>query len=199
MIGSIAVTLAGIVLFLFLFWRRLKEDYPSNQIFTTAFYVLGGILLGYAVSLKVSPASWFWIELAGIILGFALGILRYKLRFFEVLEALLLGLLPWLGFIYLRDSIENSSLHSFLAFFATACLITLFAFLSSHYKHFAWYKSGRIGFSGLATLGTFFLVRAAFASFFPFVISFIGKYEAILSGAAAFIFFLATFNLARST
>jgi len=198
MIGSIVTTLAGIILFLFLFWRRLKEDYPSSQIFTTAFYVLAGILLGYLVSLRVSQLSWFWIELVGITLGFGVGILRYKFRFFEVLEALTLALLPWLGLFFLRDSIDNSSLASFLSFFAVTCLITLFAFLDSHYKNFSWYRSGRIGFSGLTTLGTLFLVRAAFASFFPFVISFV-KYEAILSGVAAFVFFLATFNLARST
>jgi len=198
MIDSIVTTLAGMILFLFLFWRRLKEDYPSSQIFTTAFYVLVGILLGYFVSLRVSPLSWFWIELVGITLGFGVGILRYKFRFFEVLEALTLGLLPWLGLFFLRDSIDSSSLASFLSFFAVTCLITLFAFLDSHYKNFSWYRSGRIGFSGLTTLGTLFLVRAAFASFFPFVISFVG-YEAILSGVAAFVFFLATFNLARST
>ncbi len=198
MIGSIVTTLIGIILFLFLFWKRLREDYPSSQIFTTAFYVLVGILLGYGVSLKVSRESWFWIELVGIMLGFGVGILRYKFRFFEVLEALILGLLPWLGVFFLRDSIDRSSLPSFLSFFAVTCLITLFAFLDSHYKNFSWYRSGRIGFSGLTTLGTLFLVRAAFASFFPFVISFV-KYEAILSGVAAFVFFLATFNLARST
>lgn len=199
MIGSIVTTLAGIILFLFLFWRRLNEDYPSSQIFTTAFYVLAGILLGYGVSLKVSRESWFWIELVGIILGFGVGILRYKFRFFEVLEALTLGLLPWLGLFFLRDSIDSSSLPSFLSFFAVTCLITLFAFLDSHYKNLSWYRSGRIGFSGLTTLGTLFLLRATFASFFPFVISFVGKYEVVLSGVAAFVFFLATFNLARST
>ncbi|KKT67197.1 MAG: hypothetical protein UW61_C0014G0008 [Candidatus Curtissbacteria bacterium GW2011_GWC1_44_33] len=131
MIDSIVTTLAGMILFLFLFWRRLKEDYPSSQIFTTAFYVLVGILLGYFVSLRVSPLSWFWIELVGITLGFGVGILRYKFRFFEVLEALTLGLLPWLGLFFLRDSINSSSLASFLAFFAVTCLITLFAFFSS--------------------------------------------------------------------
>lgn len=199
MIGNILTTLVGIILFLFLFWKRLKEDYPSSQIFTTSFYVLVGVLLGFLVSLKVSPQSWFWFELIGIILGLGVGILRYKLRFFEVLEALTLGLLPWLALVFLRDSIINSSLASFLSFFAVTCLITLFAFLDSHYKNFSWYRSGRIGFSGLTTLGTFFLLRAAVASFFPFVISFVGKYEAILSGVAAFGFFLATFNLARST
>ena len=198
MLGSLVTTLAGIILFLFLFWRRLKEDYPSSQIFTTAFYVLAGILLAWGLSLKVSRESWFWLELVGIILGLGIGLLRYKFRFFEVLEALALGLLPWLGLFFLKDSIENSSLASFLSFFAVTCLITLFAFLDSHYKNFNWYRSGRIGFSGLTTLGTLFLLRAAFASFFPFVISFV-KYEAILSGIAAFVFFLATFNLARST
>ena len=109
-----------------------------------------------------------------------------------------MGILPWLGLIFLKDSIKLSSLTSFLAFFAVACLLTLFAYLDASYKNFSWYRSGRVGFSGLTTLGVLFLLRAAFASFFPDVISFV-KYEAILSGVAAFVIFLAIFNLARST
>jgi hypothetical protein len=197
MLSGILTSLLGIVLFLFLFWKRLKEDYLGSQIFSTAFYVLVGILAGFILSRRFFPLAWFWAEIVGIALGFSLGVLRYKLRLFEVLEALGMSLLPWLGIYFLKDSIESTSLVSFLAFFGVTCLITLYAFLDSHYKNFTWYSSGKAGFSGLATLGAFFLLRAAFASFFPFVLSFVDKYEAILSGVAAFIFFLATFNLAR--
>ena len=197
MLSGILTSFLGIILFLFFFWRRLKEDYPINQIFTTAFYVLVGILAGFLLSKKFFPSAWFWAEFLGVALGFALGVLRYKLRLFESLEALSVSLLIWLGVYFLKDSIVATSLPSFLSFFAVTCLITFYAYLDAHYKLFSWYASGKAGFSGLATLGLFFLVRAGFASFFPFVISFVDKYEAILSGVAAFIFFLATFNLAR--
>lgn len=198
MLADVLTGLVGVILFLFLFWRRLKEDYPTSEIFTSAFYILFGALLGYTLSRFYNPGLWFWLASLGIALALTLGVLRYKLRFFEVLESLILGILPWLGLIFLKDSIRNSSLSSFLSFFATACLLTLFSYLDASYKNFSWYKSGRVGFSGLTTLGALFLLRAAFASFFPSVISFV-KYEAILSGVAAFVIFLTTFNLARST
>ena len=198
MLADIFTALVGVILFLFLFWRRLKEDYPTPEIFTSAFYVLLGTLLGYLVSKFYFPSLWFWLEGVGIALGLTLGVVRYKFRFFEVLESLVLGILPWLGLIFLKDSIRLSSLTSFLSFFAVACLLTLFAYLDASYKNFSWYRSGRVGFSGLTTLGALFLLRAGFASFFPNVISFV-KYEAILSGIAAFAIFLAIYNLARST
>ena len=199
MLANIIITLAGILIFLFLFWRRLKEDYPSEIVFTTSVFMLLGTSLGLLLSKKFIPAFWFWGAFSGASLGLLIGVLRYKLRIFEVMEAGTLGLLPWLGIAFLGDSIINSSLPSFLAFFAITCLVTLFAFLDSHYKNFAWYRSGRVGFSGLTTLALFFLLRAGFAPFFPFVISFTGRQDAILSAVVAFAFFLLTFNLARRT
>ena len=199
MLTNILVSLSGIIIFLLVFWKRLKEDYASNQIFTTSFYVLSGVALGYFISRRFLPNAWFWLVLGGIMLGLTLAVLRFKLKPFEAVEALTVGLLPWLGLLYLKDSIDHSSLSSFLAFFAVTCLLTLFSYLDNHYKNFSWYKSGRIGFAGLTTLGLFFLIRGMFASFFPFVISFLGRHEAIISGVSAFVLFLLTFNLARKT
>jgi len=199
MLANAFINLAGVLIFLFLFWKRLKEDYPSEQIFTNSFFVLLGVALGLLIAKKFLPAFWFWGAFLGASLGVLLGVIRSKFRIFEAIEAASLGLLPWLGIYFLGDSIVNSSLPSFLAFFAVTCLVTLFAFLDSHYKNFAWYRSGRVGFSGLTTLAFFFLLRAGFAPFFPFVISFTGRQDAILSGVAAFAFFLLTFNLARQT
>lgn len=199
MLVNVLINLAGVLISLFLFWRRLKEDYPSEVVFTTSFYMLLGILLGLLISKKFIPSFWFWGAFSGASLGILVGVLKYKLRIFEAVEAATLGLLPWLGIYFLSDSIINSSLPSFLAFFAITCLVTLFAFLDAHYKNFTWYKSGRVGFSGLTTLALFFLLRAGFAPFFPFVVSFTGRQDAILSGVTAFAFFLLTFNLARRT
>ena len=183
---------------MFLFWKRLREDYPSNFIFTTAIFVIVGVLAGFFLSAKFFPLWWFWASFLGGSLGYGVGALKYKLRFFESFEALVLGLFPWLGGYFFLDSIVNSSIVSLGATFLVLGLLSLFALIDKHYKNFTWYRSGRIGLAGLTTLGTFLLLRAAIASFFPHVLSFAGKLEPLVSGVLAFFVFLATFNLARS-
>jgi hypothetical protein len=106
--------------------------------------------------------------------------------------------LPWLGVIFLSDSIEKSNPASFIGFIVIILLIVLFYFLDAHYKKFTWYKSGRVGFTGLTTLGLLLLLRAAVAPIVPDMLSFSGKYEAIISGILAFVSFLLVFNLART-
>ncbi len=199
MIINIVINFFGAFLFFYLFWKKLKEDYPSSSIFSICFYLLFGIGLGYLISLKFFPHWWFWSEFAGSLLGVTAGLLKYKFRPYEAIEAAILALLPWLGLVFFKDSIVRSSLSSFLAFFSVVCLLTLFAFLDSHYKYFAWYKSGKLGFSGLVTIFFFFLLRAGFAPFFPNVISFSGKWETAISGTMAFIIFLIVYNLARKS
>lgn len=193
----IIFNLLAVLTFLFLFWCKLREDYTSSQIFTTAIYVLVGIGLGVLLSLSISRNWSFWFSLVGICLGFGLGVWRYKFRFYETLDALIFSLLPWLGMIFLSDSIVNFKLASLIASIITFATIGLYYYLDTHYKNFTWYRSGKVGFAGLATGGVFFLLRAALAVPFAFVISFSGKFEALISAIVAFIFFLLVFNLSR--
>ena len=197
MIVNVVFMFLGIFIFLFFFWKRLKEDYLSSQIFTSAFYVVLAILLAKALSLRFFPNYWFWAALAATALAIAIGILRYHLRAFEALEAVGVGLLPWLGLTFLADFANNSASPSGLSALVVASLIVLFFFLDARYKSFAWYKSGRVGFAGLTVLGIFFLIRAAVAAFFTNMLSFMGPRESILSGTIAFVLFLTVFNLAR--
>ena len=197
MLFSVISTILGVAIFLFIFWNKQREDYPSGEIFSTSFYILLGIGLGALFSRQFFPPWWFWTSLAGLGVGLSLGLLRYRFRFFETFEALVIGIMPWVSLFYLSDSIASSSIFSFVAFVVVVALMALYHFLDRHYKSFSWYRSGRIGFSGLTVAGLFFLIRAAVASFFPFVLSFVVSVEAILSGIAAFILFLLTFNLAR--
>lgn len=197
MLTDILVNLAGIIIFLFIFWKKLREDYTSNQIFSTVTLALIGIGLGFLISFKFFASGWFWLELILALLGFTLGIVKYNLRPFELIEGAVIAFAPWLALIFLSDSVTKINLSSFLAFFSVVSLTTLYLFLDSHYKNFSWYASGRIGFSGLATLGIFFLLRGSLAYFFPFVISFVGKFEVIISGIGAFICFLTLYNLSR--
>lgn len=187
----------GIFFFLFIFWKRLKEDYVSNMLFTMAFYIIVGVFLGRAASFYFLPQWWFWTSFVGLLLGYFIGILRYKLKVFESMDALVPGIIFWLSFYFLQGAIVTSNLPGLLASVYLLVLGILYFIFDKHYKSFSWYKSGRIGFSGLTVLGILFLSRAIVAATFPNVLSFVGTLDVILSAVIAFIAFLSVFNLAR--
>lgn len=197
MIAKILLNIAGVLFFFFLFWKKLKEDYDSESIFTFAVFIVAGIGIFSFASQKILPQWWFWANCLGAALGFILGRLKFKFRFFESLEATTIGLLPWLSFIFLQDAISSTNLPSLIAFIVLLLVIAFYAFLDAHYKKFTWYKSGKVGFSGLTTLGVLFLIRTAVAAGFPSMLSFLGPIDSIISGVIAFTSFLLVFNLSR--
>ena len=188
----------GILIFLFIFWKRLKEDYAAEVIFQSATYVLIGLGVGWAASAWFFPEWFFWASLIGGIIGLAFAILRFKVKFYETLEAFIIGSLPWLSLVFLKDSVVKSSLSSFLAFVAILIMVFVSYYLDVHYKGYRWYKSGKIGFAGLATAALIFLARSAIAIVKVPMLSFAGSSEAIVSGVAAFLSFLLLFNLGRT-
>lgn len=203
------VYLVGFLPFLFFYWRRLKEDYTSTQIFTSGFYIISSILITslifvLGVSRLIHPSAvfstsglWFWGGIVGFMVGLGISIFRLNLKFFETFEAGILGSFFWLSIIFLINSVKDSSLVSLIGFGVMTLLIFLFFFLEGKYKKFTWYRSGKIGFSGLAVSGIFFFARACLALFFPFVLSFVGKLDALISGAISFILFLLLYNLSE--
>ena len=175
----------------------MKDDYASGIIFEVATYILLGIAVLYLVGLKLFPGWFFWTSIIGAAGGLALGILRFRLRFYESMEAVAVGLMPWLAFIFLKDSVVSSSLSSFLAFLSILLIIFIFYFLDTHYREFTWYRSGKVGFAGLSTLAIIFAARSAIALAGVRVLTFSGRFEAIVSGAMAFICFILIYNLSR--
>jgi len=199
MLIGILFNVLGIVIFLFLFWKKLKEDYISAQIFSSAFLIIVGIFGFYLISKFYMVTWWFWFGFIGFIVGLVIAILKFGLRPYETFEAALISILPWISLLYLNDSIKSASWISLIGFAITGGIIFLYIFLNSKYKNFTWYKSGRVGFAGLTSLGIYFLIRGLIAIFFPFVVSFVVDYEPILSGSLAFSFFLLVFNLSRKS
>lgn len=193
----IIANLIGFFVFLFFIWKRLKEDYHFEKTFTLAFYILLGLLISYFLAQKLLPQYWFWIELLGLAAGFSIGTMRLKMRVWESFEGVLVGGLIWLSLIFIADSVVNSSLLSFLAFWVCLFSVVLFFFLDAHYRRFSWYKSGRVGFAGLATTGVFFLTRSVVALLSLPVISLVGRFEGVFSGIMSFSAFLLLFNLSR--
>lgn len=204
-----AISFLGVLPFLFIFWKRLKEDYSSVQIFTSGFYIIFSIIFFVLISLLALPnlihaspvfsptGLWFWGGVLGFAVGLGFSIWKLKLKFFESFESAAIGLLIWLAIVFFLDSVGNSSLVSLISLGVIIALIALFFFVDGRYKKFTWYRSGKIGFSGLATLGIFFLIRTGVALFFPFVLSFVGRVDALISGVVSFILFLLLYNLAE--
>jgi len=104
----------GLFVFLFVFWRKLKEDYISSQVFSTSFSIVLGIVLFNILTRIFFPTWWFWASFLGVSIGYAVGRFRFKLRALETLQALIIALLPWLGLNFLANAVSNSNLKSFL-------------------------------------------------------------------------------------
>jgi hypothetical protein len=197
MLVNIAITLVGVLIFLFIFWKRLKEDYASEIIFQSATFIILGIFVGSFLSSRLFPVWFFWISLLGGSIGLTLAIIRFKIKFYESLEAFIIASLPWLSLVFLANSVATSSLSSFLVFLAILIMVFLSYFLDTHYKSFTWYRSGKIGFAGIATASLVFLIRAVLAIGGVSVLSFAGRFEAIISGVMAFCGFILLYNLGK--
>lgn len=194
MIG-LTVSLFSILVSFFVYWKKLREDYPAQVIFSSAFIVLMAGMAGLLASDFWVKEWFFWLIFGGTLLGFAFSVLRYKMKFYETLDALILSLVPFMALFFLRDSVINTELSSFLAFLVMLALGLSYYFLDLNYKGFVWYRSGRVGFSGLCTSGLFFLIRAGVAIFNSNVLSFVGKGEVYLSGFVAVTCFLLVWKL----
>src|SRR5689334_3343572 len=132
MIANIGVGLAGILIFLFIFWKRLKEDYSSEIIFKSAFAILFGIGLTSLVALKFFPDWFFFTAIIGVGLGLTFSVFNLRMRFYETFESSVVSLIPWLSFIFLLDSVSSSSLSSFFLFLGSLFLIFIFYYLDTH-------------------------------------------------------------------
>lgn len=197
MIKLIILSLLSGLSFLYLYWRRLKVDYISSQIFTSGFYIiLSAGLIGFITS-HYESGWWFWTGFLGAVVGLSVGILRFKMRILEAVEAASVAFLPVVSFIFLSGFVKTPGV--FLAFGVVIplLLLALFFILDKKYKGFIWYKSGRIGFAGLSVLGLFFLIRSVVAIVFSDMISFVGSADSLISGILSFISFLAIYNLAQ--
>lgn len=187
----------GIVFVLFFLWKRLKEDYHFERVFNLGLYVLAGTIIGGYLGFNYFKDYWFWLAVISTLIGYLLGRHRQKINFFESFEALIIGLLGWVSLVYISDSINNASLYSFLAFWVSLCLLVFFFYLNAHYRKFAWYKSGKVGFAGVVVGFVYFLIRSMVSVSGFSVVSFAASFEYLFSGLTAVIFMILLYRLSR--
>jgi hypothetical protein len=182
LIASAVTGLAGGILFLFIFWEKLKEDFSSDLIFKMAFNILLPLSILNFVALRFFPPFFLWLSFFGGLIGIFISVFKFKVNAFEIFEVYVVSGIPWLSLVFLTDSVTRSSLYSFLAFLVSLILIFISYWLDVHYKSFSWYKSGKIGFTGIATLILIFCIRLVLDIFRIGMISFVGQLDGILSG-----------------
>lgn len=185
----IIANLLGIVIFFVLLWKNLKDDYHYEKIFNLSFITLGILLLFNLIAIKLLPNYTFWMQFMGLSVGFGLGIYLQKIKFYESFNAVAVSILPWFSLNYLNQAITNSNLIEFIIFWLGLFLIFIFFLTESFYRKFIWYKSGRVGFSGLLVAGIFFTLQLFFLS---------SLVERLISTAVAFGFFLLLYKLSIS-
>jgi hypothetical protein len=156
------------------------------------------MLLTYFLSINLFPSWWFWCTYLGFFLGLIIGLLRFKLKFYETFEAAFLGFLICFSLYLLADSVRNLNIVSFAGFVISVILIGIFQYVDMHYRNYSWYKSGKVGFTGLILSAIFFLARIIAYLYFPNTLSFVHNFEIYLSAVSSFIFITLTYNLSRS-
>ena len=187
----------GITFYLFILWRRLKEDYSSAVVFSLGFIVLISVAIGQVISYFLLPDYWFWLAIMGVSTGLIFSYYRYKFRIYETLDAFTESVFPWLLLIFLFDSVHNKSVSSLGGVFVILSLTIFYYFINSQYKKFTWYKSGKVGISGLLSLAIFFLLRGISGFFVSDMLTFAGRFDLILSLALSFFCFLGVYHLSR--
>lgn len=195
---TVLVNFLAVVVALFVFWRRLKEDYDSKEIFATASYILLASLLGVLATQYWLHSFAFLTWATGGFIGLVAGVRRFKLRFYETFEAYILAILYLLGLVALGGLVLGPSFASLYKLFALWVLVVFYHVLNANYHNFSWYASGRAGFAGLTAAGVGLLARVVAVLAMPAGFIAAGKSEALVDGTLSFVFFLLVFNLSRT-
>jgi len=166
----------GIIIFLYLLWRNLKESYESQKVITFSwiallgFFVGGRLLYGFIhwgiwnnnlsdwVSVWNKPGMSYIGAYLGLVLVTWLYGRKEQWKFFNFLEDLMRPLLVFSWFLVADECIRTKFDWKLIVYLILIIIIYLInLWLSKKYRSFVWYKSGKKGFVLLSTNFLFFL------------------------------------------
>ncbi len=192
----ILLVIICLFVFLFVFWRGLKEDYIPSQIFSTSIVIILTVLAGYFCSSFYFKEYRFWFVILTFIIGYIIGSKRSGIKFYEGLDSLISALLLS---IFISSVILYSyrTVNLFLFYISIGLSLAIYYIVKKYYKTFIWYRSGRRGFPGLFTTGVFLLTRSAISLIKPDYTLLLTEYDIFFSGLISFVSFLNIFILAK--
>ncbi|MCL5090892.1 MAG: hypothetical protein M1514_02675 [Patescibacteria group bacterium] len=160
----------GLVLGSFLFWRRLRDDYPEDEIFNlTLWLIIASLVFSWLLGqlfefliriFIIQPLPWAFhlkFSFAGAVLGVIFVIVfkgrNLKKNFWEIFDTLVLPflyliLLGGLG-LFFKQNYFFYLIYSFVGLLG----LIVYPLVQRKYRSFSWYKSGKTGF--LATSFSF--------------------------------------------
>lgn len=194
-VSSIPFFLVG----LFILWKKLRDDYIASQIFSLGFLIYFSVLI-YFVSRKYF--SFPYSEWLVLLIPFLITLIyskRNRLRLNEVVNALVPSYLVAHFYFYVTLIIAGYRTNYIIAIFVILVLTLIFSVTEKKFKNFSWYKSGKVGISGLLIFALMCIINAIIALLSPSMVFFSGKLNAIILIILALISATAIFTLSRKT
>lgn len=162
----------GLLVSVFIVWKKLREDYGDNEIFSLNLGIIGGGALSFIAASFFPPVVGdlrFWMAAGGSFVAGSLLSKKLSMRPFEVLEAII----PAVFFYLLIHSLVFISLPFWRQFIYPGVLffsLLVFLYISTRFRRFFWYPSGKLGLASLFSLIIFFWSRAILANIAPDVL-----------------------------
>ena len=175
----------GIIAFLYILWRNLRENYDDQKLITFSWLALLGFLifsrLFYGlinwgvwnndlidwISIADKPGTSYIGGYLGLILVTWLFTRQEQWKFLSFMEDLYRPFLVMVVFFMLDEFLRSKfSLMSGLLLLLLILLFPLFSFIAKRYRSFVWYKSGKKGFALLSLNFLFFLAAIPILIFF---------------------------------
>ncbi|MFA6185292.1 MAG: hypothetical protein WCT51_00230 [Candidatus Shapirobacteria bacterium] len=177
----------GIILFAYLTWRNLRENYEEDKIVTyswialLSFFVGGRIIYGL-VNFGVWNDNWMsWFSVwnkpgmdyvGGFLTLIATSVIFSKMNNWKIIpfcEDGLINNLVLLVFLVADEFLRTKFDLKIGAYLLLLILMVFFVKLTKKkYRSFVWYKSGKKGFAFLSTISLSFLLLGFLGVFFKF-------------------------------
>ena len=106
---------------------------------------------------------------------------KYNFKVFEAVDAYVLSSLSLLTIFLFRLGITDFGFSSGITLFICIFSVIAFFFVDKNYKKFTWYRSGKVGFTGLAVLSLFFFIKGVVALFINDMVLFLGNPDYYIS------------------
>ena len=182
---------------LFILWKKLRDDYIASQIFSLGFGIYFSLVAGFLLFhfFKFSYSEWFIVAAPVVVVLYLSS--RGRMRLNELVNALAPLLYVSNIYYYLMLVILRNNYFGLIGVFLSVFFLVIYFLLEKNYKKLQWYKSGKIGFSGLFVLSVYFFMNSALAILIPDMVFFSGKINAIISMLLGLIFAFALTRLSK--
>lgn len=156
----------AVFIFAFIIWKKLREDYPNELIFSFTLALLASGSSGWWIFQKFATPFAFWgVFVLPVILGLYF-VKKFDMRPFEVIDAVAVS---WFWFAFLGTAgsllatLQMPSILSLPQVLIPLVSLGMYSFFIRNYRSFSWYPSGKVGFAGIASLALYFLLFAVFS------------------------------------